>query len=118
MLKQTVLCLLLGGLLAACAASRGGGSDGEPDLRPSLAPSRLYKVGDTTYAVSRRPESRTGIRVRTHGGGNGTQKAAYIAATRAYGCQSLRLTETVPVWRVADGHGSFCEFDLDGGVNR
>lgn len=119
MLKQTVLFLLLGGLLAGCATSRDGIPDDEKmELRQSMAPSRLYKVGNVTYAVSQRPEARTGIRVRTRGGVSGSKKGAYTAARRAYGCQSMSLTESVPVWRVAEGHGNFCQFDRAGGVAR
>ena len=118
MLKRTLLCLLLGSLLAGCAASQGAKSDETMELRQSLAPSRAYKVGGVTYMVSQRPEALTGIRVRTRGGVNGTSKGAFTAARRAYGCQSIRLTETVPVWRVAEGHGSFCQFDRAGGVAR
>lgn len=118
MLKRALLCLLFAGLLAGCAPSRGGLSEEQLALRNELAPSRLLTVKGVTYAVSRRPEARSGIRVRTRGGVDGTRQGAYAAAIRAYGCQSLRLVETAPVWRVAEGHGSFCEFDRDGGVNR
>ncbi len=118
MLKPAVICLLLGGLLAGCAPVPRDLAEQRLALRNELSPSLLFTVKGVTYAVSRRPEARTGIRVRTRGGVDGTRQGAYAAAIRAYGCQSMRLTETVPTWRVAEGHGSFCEFDRDFGVNR
>lgn len=118
MRKRTVLYLLLGGLLAGCAALPRDVAEQRLALRNELSPSRLFTNKGVTYAVSRRPEARGGIRVRTRGGVDGSRKGAYSAAIRAYGCQAMGLTETVPVWRVAEGKGSFCEFDRDRGVNR
>jgi hypothetical protein len=114
---KAALCLLLGALLSGCGPGRGLSAE-QRAMRNELAPSLLYTVKGVTYAVSRRPEARGGIRVRTRGGVDGSRKSAYAAAIRAYGCQSLSLTETVPVWRVAEGKGSFCEFDRNRGVNR
>ena len=83
MLKQTVLCLLLGGLLAGCAPLRGDASGEQLALRNQLAPSLLFTVKGVTYAVSRRPEAHGGIRVRARGGVDGSRKGAYTAAIRA-----------------------------------
>lgn len=112
------LAFLLALALYACTPASGPSGGAESAADSGIERAVVFRVGRTNYAVSRRHGVRGGIRVRTRDNVDGTRRGAFTAARWAFGCQSLTLNETVPVWRVAEGRGQFCDFDRHGGVGR
>ena len=97
-------------VLAACAGT--GPPTAEElerrELRKALLPTLQYRIAGVRYAVGRVPGEPGNFEIFTVEEGNGTQKGMFQALRRAYNCQSIRLTETVPTWREATARGAFC----------